>query len=220
MTMNPLSWWQSYWNSSWLRRIVIGLGVLLCLLMIFRNTILKTALMLAGEEFLGVEVRVDDFSMGLIKQSLQIKGLKIFQPQGYPKGYLIHIPELRVDYDLKKLLKGTVHISSVVLRIDEVVLIKNKDGILNVNMLTVVQKNSQKKPPEKEDKEKSDFQIGTVTLELGEVIRQTINPDDTIKTHVYEINMKKTLSSVSNPTKLVMAILLVEVITPIYMTYI
>ena len=133
-----------------LRNVLIVLVVIIAAFLILKDVLIKSAITTVGSNVLGAPIKVGSFHLGLIKQKVHIKKMVVSQPKGYPEGTMVDVPEVRVDYNLGALIGGKLHLPLVIFNLKEVVLIKDKDGKLNVDSLKVAQA---KEEPEGEEKE-------------------------------------------------------------------
>ena len=115
--------------------IIVIIAAVIFSLGIFKDQVLKALITAGASTILGAPVHIDGFSLSLLNQSVKIKGFKIYQPKGYPKGLLLDMPVIAADYDLSALLKGKARFPSVELNLREVVIVKNEAGEFNVDLL-------------------------------------------------------------------------------------
>lgn len=122
----------------------------------------KSAVEIVGGQVLGADVKIKSIHVGILSSKVHIKGLTVANPQGFPSGNLLDIEEVSVTYDLGQVIKGNIHLPSLVLRLNEMNLIKDKNGSLNVNALKIAQQKDPngKVPP---------FSIDVAILDLGTV---------------------------------------------------
>ena len=166
-----------------IHKILIGIIVVLFLLGMLKDFIIKSTVEVVASQVLGASVHIKGMSVGIFKQSVRIKGLRVDNPAGFPEGVLLDISEVGVDYDLPAILKGTLHLPLVILKLNEMVVVKNKDGKLNVDALKVVQAKGEKK--------EMAMVIDTAILDLGKVVVKdyTKNPP-TVEAHDIAVHNK------------------------------
>ena len=138
----------------WQKILIIVVIVFLCL-GIIKNPLIKSVVTIGASKVVGAPVHIDSFAVGVFKQSVRIKGFKLYNPKGFPEEPLIDIPEVSVDYNLPALLGGKLHLPLIVVNLKEMVVIRNKDGKLNVDALKVAQKKEEpvKQPVEEKKPE-------------------------------------------------------------------
>ncbi len=174
-------------NQKWIK--ILGIVVVgLFVLGVAKNILIKSAVTIGASQVTGAKVKIKKFSLGIFSQSVQIKGFQMYNPKGFPKGVMVDIPEIRVDLDLPALLGGKLHLPMVVLDLKELVLVTNKEGLLNVDALKVSQvdekKSEEKKSEEKKEPKKKKeskpmaMQIDILKLNLGQVVQKDYSKGD------------------------------------------
>lgn len=171
--------------------LFIVLVSLITALFLLKNPLIKSVVIAGASQVTGVPVHIDEFSFSVFKQAIQIRGLKLYNPEGFPEEVLLDIPEVRVDYDLFALLKGKLHLPLIVFNLKEMVVVRNKEGKLNVDSIRAALK--QEKPseeveveeeveeveePAEEPSEPMEMYIDVVTLSIGKVIYKDYTKGD------------------------------------------
>ncbi|MBF0479695.1 MAG: AsmA family protein [Candidatus Omnitrophica bacterium] len=126
-----------------LKWLIIFVVVIFCL-SLAKNFLIKSAIEWGAKAVVGTSVKIQQFSLGMFSQKIRIKGFQVYNPQGFPSGILVDIPEIGVDCDIPSLLKGKNHIPLLIIDMKEMIVVKNKQGKLNVNSLKVSQKPEEK----------------------------------------------------------------------------
>lgn len=191
--------------------VILGLIVVagIILLGIVKDSLIKSVVTAGTTKVIGAPVKIDGFSLSVFKQAVRIKGFRIYNPKGYPKEPFLDISEVSVDYDLGALLKRKLHLPSVVVNLNELVVIKNKEGKLNVDSLKVAQqKEEPSKPKERKPSEQMPMQIDIFTLSIGKVIYKDFSVGDKPSIQVYDIGIKeKTYQNITSVQQLALLIL-------------
>jgi len=175
-----------------------------------KNALVKTAVETGGSLVLGAEVKIDRLSLSLIKSRVYIRGLKVYNPQGFPREAMVDINELGAQIDVPALMRNKIHIPQMVLKINEIVVVKDKEGKLNIDALKVMEKNEagtdkNKKPQAGKN---MPFSIDAATLTLGKVVMKDFTGAQTPRVNVYESPVKdKTYRHIDSAQKLVLLIL-------------
>ncbi|MFC1657867.1 hypothetical protein ACFL1D_00625 [Candidatus Omnitrophota bacterium] len=193
-----------------MKKILIILAVIIVILAVAKDQIIKSTVTVVGSKVLGTQVKLGGFSLGVVKRAIRIKDFKIYNPEGFPKGAIIDIPEISVDYSLLALLTGKLHARSVVFELKEVNVVKNKEGKLNVDSLRVAQAGkepaagSEKKPgPSKA----MPIQIDTLNLNMGKVVYTDMTAGEKPSVQVFEIGINKTYNNINSVQQLAALIL-------------
>lgn len=184
--------------------VLIGLGIV-------KDQVIKAAVQVGASQVLRTNVRVGGFSFGILRQSVRIKAFKIDNPKGFPKGSMLDVTQVGVDYDLPALLGGKLHFPLVILDLNEMVVVKNPDGILNVDALKVAEKKEAE--PEKPLKLLS-LKIDVLRLNVNKVIFKDYTQGKEPLIQVFDVNLKdKTYKDIQSAQQLA-ALIMVEAMKP------
>ncbi|MCX5710615.1 MAG: AsmA family protein [Candidatus Omnitrophica bacterium] len=168
---------------------------------IFKDQIIRGVVTVSATGMTGAPVHMDGLSLGLFNHSVRIAGLKVYNPKGFPRGILIDIPKIKVSIDLGALFKKKIHVTSAEFELKEMVLVKNKKGVMNVDSLKVT------KEKEKTDSKAMPMQINELKLSIGRIIvKDYTGPKPAVE--VYEINSKKIYKNITSANQLVMIVLM------------
>jgi len=176
--------------------ILLGLGIA-------KDQIVKTVVTVATSQITGAPVGIDRFSLGVFKRSVRISGFKIFNPSGFPKGILVELPKINVDYSLGSLLSGKLHLLNVEVELKEIGLIKNKDGKLNVDSLKIVKESKKKGKASAQ----MPIKIDTLKLGIGRIVLKDYSSGGEPVIKVYDINLNKTYKNITSVQQLTALIL-------------
>lgn len=175
-----------------------------------KDFLVKTAVTIGITHVVGAPVNIEWLSIGIFKQSVRIRGFKIYNPKGFPRGELLNVSRVDIDYDLPSLLKKKIYLPLVVVNLDKLVVVTNKDGKLNVDALRVSQKDPVPKRSEKRKAKPMSFLIDDLTLSIGKVVRKnySVGPEPSVNSiaiGVYE----KSYRNISSAKQLI-ALVLIE----------
>jgi len=190
--------------------IIAVVLVVLVAVSLLRDLAIKQVITVYGGHITGTTVTLDAFSLSLVRQSVAITGFTMHHPPGFEKGMMIDLPRMSLDVDALGLLKGKLHVQSAALSLKEMVLIRNREGKLNVDSLKIAQKkpDQQKQEPKKPQK-KMPMQIDLLTLELGKVVMKDYTRGTEPKVTVYDLNIKKTYKNITSAEQLA-ALIMIE----------
>lgn len=185
---------------------LVPLGVLI-VFGFFRSEISRWAVTMAVSKVTGAPARIDHFSFGLFNHQAKIKGFKLYQPKGYPKGVLVDIPVIFVDYDLSALLKGRLYLRQLTVEVKEAVVIRDAAGQLNVDQLKIAKK-------EQDPSSEIRLRVDSLTLSVGRVVYQDFSHGVQPRTEAFYLNLKgKQYQNISSMRQLA-TLILVETIRP------
>ncbi len=111
----------------WLKWIGIGLAALVVVSFV-RDLALKAVVTAVASRTIGAPVPMSGFSLGIMRQSVRITGLRVYNPPGFPREAFVDIAVVSVDMDPWALLQGKLHLERVEFTLKELVLVENKEG--------------------------------------------------------------------------------------------
>lgn len=79
----------------------------------FGGKLVRQAVNVMGPTALGVPVSLDEAHFRLLRGQLNLKGLKVGNPEGFKTAGLFELGELAVELDVRSLRSGVVHISRI-----------------------------------------------------------------------------------------------------------
>ncbi|MFA5311151.1 MAG: AsmA family protein [Candidatus Omnitrophota bacterium] len=202
-----------------MKRLLKILAVIFAVILglLFAKNIIAKVIVERGIGFAtGLKLRVSGFQIGIFKSRINIDNLKLYNPKGFEDTVMINIPNLYVDYNLPAILKGKIHLEDVKLNLKEFVVIKNKDGKVNLGSLKIAQEQKESKTKAK-SKEKvkpkaSDIQIDNLELKLGKVIYKDYSKAGGPSVKEFNINLDERYANITN-TNAVVSIILIKVLT-------
>ncbi len=118
--------------------IIRSLGLLFlafCLVILGRDIIIQGAAAGVVRASTGLALNIGAFHSSLLKSTIQIKELKLFNPPGYSDKIMFHLPEVFVAFDPASLASGKPHLKEVRLHVAVLEVERNKDGKLNLSEL-------------------------------------------------------------------------------------
>jgi len=189
-----------------LGRILFFLVVVIVLVIVFKNIILKAAIPFGISKAAGINADLDSIDVNFSKTLVDLKGLKVQNPSGFEDKYLIDIPQAFVDYELEPFFKGNVHLTDVKLYLKEILIVKNEQGLLNINVIREKLEQNQKKeakdqvedgeapppaPAEQPKKAKGEMKIDNLFLKIDRVLYKdyTVGKDPLVQT--FDLNIEE-----------------------------
>jgi len=185
-----------------MKKLFIVLGIVVFFLVciaIFKNQIVKSVVTRAAVTVIGTPVHMDSFSFSILKSSIHISGLKIYNPSGFPEGILVSCSKINVVYDRAALFKQKLHLVFLEVELDEMGLTKNKEGELNVDSLKVAQTSEPSKP--------MPMQIDLLTLGIGRIVYKDYSNGTEPAVRVQDVNIHKSYKDITSAEQLAVLIL-------------
>jgi len=197
-----------------MKKIFIIVVVVLCAMVLFKDSIIKQVIVTAASGVMGTKMEIDSFSTSFTKQKVRIEGFRVYNPKNFPEGILLDIKSVGVEFDLGMVFQGKIHMPYVEFDLNELNIVKNKDGDVNITSLKISQEKkkdeSQKKEKPSEDKKKSDlkFQIDLVSLNINKIVHTDHSVGVVPVVKVYDVNLKnKEYRNITSPEQLIALIL-------------
>ena len=182
--------------------------IILCVflvLIIGKNMVIKHVLAGGVKTLTGLKMHIDKTDVGVFSTKIALEGLTLYNPKDFPDKVMIEMPELYVDYDLGAMFKKNVHLSELRINLKEFVVVRNKDGLLNLDSLKVVKETKQEsaQPDKKVKKAKPDgsFQIDVMSLKIDKVIFKDYSVGDKPKITEYPIKINEKFTNINDPKK-------------------
>jgi hypothetical protein len=169
--------------------VVLVAGVILA-----RNFIIRESMERGLMAVTGLKLTVDNFDAGLFAPVVSIKGVKLYNPAGFPDGVMIDVPEVYCEYKPMDILKGQISLKTLAVTLNELDVV-SQGGQLNVNALKALQPKGAGGPPPK-------FTIDDFTLNINKVSFKSalLNKD-------FNLNISDHYTNVSGANQLVQLII-------------
>jgi hypothetical protein len=193
-----------------IRNIILAVVIGLVLLVVFRGPILKAAVGTVAARVTGLGVKVDKIDVGIFRPVLEIGVLKVYNPAGFPEELMLDLPQLYVRYDLPQVFQGKIHLNELRLNLEQLSVVKNKEGQTNVGQLAALGKKEEKpagkpgEPSQKPGKAPS-LSIDLLRLDIGRVVYKDFTSDPP-STREFNVNVHKEFRNITDPAQLVQVI--------------
>ncbi|MDD5614254.1 MAG: AsmA family protein [Candidatus Omnitrophica bacterium] len=190
--------------------IILLVVILISIVFIFRNKIIKFTVSAGVHKITGLRLDIAKLNVGISETMVSIQGMKLYNPAGYEDRLMVDMPEIYVDYNLAAILKNNIHLPKVVIDLKEVVVVKNKEGILNIESLNVVKESKEKKDSQTQpdqDTKKTDFKIDYLQLKIGRVLFKDYSKGTPPSVTEYKLNIDNSYNDITDPKALARLIL-------------
>jgi hypothetical protein len=177
--------------------LIVAAVVIIAVFCVVRDLVIKNVVAAMAGDVIGAPVQIDGFSLSLIRQSVKISGLRIYNPPGFPPDILVDIPLTSVSCDVIALARGKIHLREVTLDLKEICLVKNKERKLNVDELKIVEKVKAMKPVKQ-----MPMQLDVVQLHIGRVVNKDYSVNGAPAVAVHEVNIRKAYKNITSAQQL------------------
>ncbi len=195
------AWWR---HLRWPVLLFAGVAIL-------KDLVFRVALTSALTSLLGAQVSARSASIHVLKPGISIHRLEVAQPGKFTDGKLMRLRDLYVRLDVAALMRGQIHVPELVLKFQEVHVIRNAQKQLNVDALKIME--DAKKPSEKPGNTPAElprFQIDRAVLSVERVVYTdyTKIKNSRPKVEVFDQVVKeKTFENVTSVRQLALAVL-------------
>jgi hypothetical protein len=198
----------------WVPLLSFLLVILLALVVLaaMKDFLIKTAIETASPNIVGAKVKMGSFSLGVFSRKVHITDFKLYNPPGFPDQVLVDMREVSMEADIPQLLKGRMHFPMVVFNMNNMVIVKNKEGKLNVDSLKIVQEQmaANKGKPMKLPA----FKIDVLDLNLGKVVFEDYTHAPPVHIDAYDVGIKdQKIRDINGIPKLV-TVVIVDALKP------
>ncbi len=187
--------------------VIVMIGVIF----IFRDQVIKFTVSAGVRKITGLRLDIEDLNVGIPETIIDIKGMKLYNPKGYEDKLMVDIPEIYFDYDLIAILKNDIHFNEVRIDLREMVVVKKKDGEMNLDSLKVVKsvetEDKTVKGEDTKEKKKTNFRIDHLKLKIGRVIYKDYSVGSKPSIKEYNLNIDDSYDNITDPQALARLIL-------------
>ena len=190
-------------------KIGVGILVLVLGLSLVKDLLAKISVENGVRFATGLSLSIRSFHIGLLQTVVKVEELQAFNPPGFPEKVMADIPEIYVDYDLANLLKGKAHLKEMRLYLKEFIVVKNRQGKVNLKALKVAQPPNRKSaPPPKKKGKGSQMTIDRLELKIGKVIFKDYSKEGPPSTKEFNINLHERLEHITSTESLVSLVIM------------
>lgn len=188
------------------------LVVAMIVLSVAKDFFIKAAIEMTAPSVIGSRLQIGSFALGIFTQKVRIKNLKLYNPPGFPDEAFLFMPEIAVDVNIQELMRGKMHFPLVIFNMGKVIVVKDKEGQLNVDSLKIVQEQmaaSKGKPTKLPE-----FKIDILKLNIGQIVVKDYSHAPSQAVEVYNVAIKdKVIRNIDGAPKLVASVM-VEALKP------
>ena len=192
--------------------------VVFFMLNVFKNGIIQTVLSSSISGIAHVPVSIGSTRAGISSSSIELKNIKIMNPAGFPEKLMLDAPLIAITFDFQSLFKGEAHFREVRLNLQEIVVIKNHDGRLNIDAFKPSKEENEKQKQKKDERKASGkppkIRIDEFYLTIGRVVYKDYSSggaEPAVQTFDIDIHDRK-YSNIDNPASL-MSLIMFEALT-------
>ena len=181
-----------------LLRLIVVLIVLAAGLYLGRNFIAQQSLQAGVTEMTGFPLKIGSLDLALAQSRIAVRDLSLLNPPEFKEPVFVEMPELTVDYDAGSMLGGTPHLTSLVVDLKRIVIVRTKNGDSNAMKL---------KGALGGGGGKSHYKVDTLRLKIGTVELKDYKMGNTMKRSI-PLNLGDTYHNFTDATDINRLVLL------------
>lgn len=192
--------------AKFLLRLLVIIVVMILVLVLGRNYILPPIISTGVRAATGLGVRIGSMDIGLVNTYVHINDLQLLNPPGFADPVMVAVPEIKADYVLREFLHNKVHLQSATFALQEVCIIKNADGTLNIEALRALR--NKQHPPAEQPKERKPMalQIDELHVRIGKVTFKDYSGGGAPRVSEIPLNIDERFTNVTDPEALTLVL--------------
>lgn len=191
---------------------IIIVLVLLLIVMIGKDSIAKAIIQKGIGARTGLELEIENVSVGLLGSCAKIDNLVLLNPLGYEDRVMADIPDLFIDFDLGAILRGNIHFKKIRLDLKKLFVIKDGGGRLNLDALKGIKAKKEEvisrvREIHEAKSEAPSFKIDRLELKVGRIIYMDYTAKAPLRKIELDLNIEETFKDITDPDQVVKIIL-------------
>jgi len=188
-----------------MKMIISIIAVIVCVFVIFavaKDVVIKSAVENGVGIVTGLNLHLQSLKVGILKPVVSIQNLRLMNPDGFKDRIMLDMPEIYVEYYLRDIMKGLIHLGEVRIELKEFNVIKNEKGVLNLDSLSVV-KDQKSGHKSKEEENLPKVRIDTLKLKVSKVVYKDYSKGSAPLTQEFSLDLDATYTDIDDPVALV-----------------
>lgn len=181
-----------------------------CIAYLARNPLAKVAVAYAVKGATGLSVNIGRMDISAVDTRVEAGQIQLMNPPGYVDPVMVDMPALAVDFNLTSFIRGKIHLEHVRMDLEQLTVVKNDKGQININALTAVQEaNAGKTAGATEEKsaQARQIHIDLAEIRIGRVVYKDYSKGSSPETKVFEVGIDEQFRNVTDAKSLVNTIL-------------
>jgi uncharacterized protein involved in outer membrane biogenesis len=180
--------------------IVVVVGVLIGVFAV-KNIVIKAAVTGGVKAVTGLGLEIDHLDVAFLQGAVEVDGLRIRNPRGFPDPVMVSMPELFVDVNPAGFFKGETHVEALRVNIEEFLVVRNAQGALNLDSLKAVQ--ASKAPAEqRQTPSAGTLRVDSLELHVGRVVFKDYSKGGEPQVREFPVNLNERHENIGNPQAL------------------
>jgi len=165
--------------------VFFGLGMI-------KNGLVQSAVESMVSATTGLKTYIGNCNVGVFNTRVEMVDLRIMNPSEYLDQKMLHMSEIVVDYNLRDILAGNIHLEELTIHLDYLMIVRDKDGEININRL---------KPKSSKQSDKSNTPLLTIdklSLRIDTVIFKDYSGGGKPVEHRFDVGINETHNNITN----------------------
>ncbi len=171
-----------------------------------KNKIIEISVEHLGTRILGTKIDIEFMMVEVFRPVIYIKGLKIYNPEGYPDKIMFDIPEIYIDYNFGAVISRKIELKEFKLYLKELNIIKNAAGKVNLDALYPLNNKEEGKQLSK-DSQIPRMTIDVLYLKADKVVYTDYTAAPDPKVMRFNIDLDEKYENIEDPYTLVRLII-------------
>ena len=203
-------------------RLVLLIFILAVIFDFGKDYIGKSLVEKGIKSFTSLDVKIDDFDVGITGTTIGMSGCTIYNPNNFFDRVMIDVPDIYVDYDLKSILADKIHIREARIYLKDFIIVRNSYGEVNVEYLRTAIRNSHEekvvrrtssadepgnrrevKTVSSKIKSKKDVKIDNLELKIGRVVYKDYTAGEVPRVLEFRLNLRERFKDIDSGEELV-----------------
>ena len=199
-------------------KILLSVVAGVFVLSLMKNSIIQAVIEHSISSAAHVPVHIGRTQAKIFSTAIRLERLRVLNPKGFPEKVMVDAPLVSVDYELPPIFKGQVHFKEVNVNLKELIVIKNREGQLNVNAVKPTPKeNAERKEKQNEIQKKKKpmkLKIDRLRLSIGRVVYRDYSGGGSSPTEqIFEVNMRDRVFTDIHDPAVVVNVVMFEALT-------
>ncbi len=189
----------------WLRRIVLGLVLVVLAAYLARDLLARLSLESAVARVTGFPLSIGSVRLAIFDNKVDVREMRLLNPPDFPERLFVDLSRLYMDYHPWSFFSGEPHLKMLSVDLRQLVIVRNKKGESNLQRLRGVME-SQGKPPAQPPAPRIRYRVDVLHVKVGQVlVKDFSGPTPVERMYPANINVAyKRIGDATHITRLVL----------------
>jgi uncharacterized protein involved in outer membrane biogenesis len=178
--------------------LLVAAAALFLAFAVLKNSIAQSAVQGVVKKMTGLKLGMRSLDLQLRNTRILAKGIQLKNPAGFTDPVMVDMPTLDVDYELGSILKGAPHLETVELDLAQIVIIKNRDGKLNLDALKPAGGTKQTTEKPAQQTKAPQIRIDLLHLKIGKVVYKDYSNGGSPSVQEFDLRIDEQYRNITN----------------------